>query len=56
MTIPLTLVITSAEVVEMSVITTDNSPPQDYTHTDDQTSLSHVTTGFKPLTIHLHCL
>ena len=30
---------TSAQVVEMSVTTTDNSPSQDYTHPDDQTTL-----------------
>ena len=31
--------------------TTDNSPSQDYTHPDDQTSLLHVTPGFKPFTV-----
>ena len=30
---------TSAQVVETSVTTTDNSPSQDYTHLDDQTTL-----------------
>ena len=30
---------TSAQDVEMSVTTTDNSPSQDYTHLDDQTTL-----------------
>ena len=35
----LTLKMTSAQVVEMSVTTTDNSPSQDYTHPDDQTTL-----------------
>ena len=30
---------TSAQVVETPVTTTDNSPPQDYTHPDDQTTL-----------------
>ena len=34
---------TSAQVVEMSVTTTDNSPSQDYTHPDHQTTLLHVT-------------
>ena len=29
---------TSAQVVETSVTTTDNSPSQDYTHPDDQTT------------------
>ena len=33
---------TSAQVVETSVTTTDNSPSQDYTRPDDQTTLSHV--------------
>ena len=33
---------TSAYVVETSVATTDNSPSQDYTHPDDQTTLLHV--------------
>ena len=30
---------TSAQVVETSVTTTDNSPSQDYTHPNDQTTL-----------------
>ena len=30
---------TSAQVVETSVTITDNSPSQDYTHPDDQTTL-----------------
>ena len=34
-----------------SVTTTDNSPSQDYTHPDDQTTLLHVTPGFKPFTV-----
>ena len=38
-TFHLTLMMTSAQVVEMSVTTTDNSPSQDYTHPDDQTTL-----------------
>ena len=42
---------TSAQVVETSVTTTDNSPSQDYTHPDDQTTLLHVTPGFKPSTV-----
>ena len=33
---------TSAQVVETSVTTTDNSPSQDYTHPDDQTTLLEV--------------
>ena len=42
---------TSAQVVETSVTTTDNSPSQDYTHPDDQTTLLHVTPAFKPFTV-----
>ena len=42
---------TSAQVVETSVTITDNSPSQDYTHPDDQTTLLHVTPGFKPFTV-----
>ena len=45
--------ITSAQVVVKSVTTTDNSPSQDYTRPDDQTTLLHVTPGFKPFTVHL---
>ena len=33
---------TSAHVVETAVTITDNSPSQDYTHPDDQTTLLHV--------------
>ena len=40
--IHLTLILTSAQVVETSVTITDNSPSQDYTHPDDQTSLLHL--------------
>ena len=47
----LTLMMTSAQVVETSVTTTDNSPSQDYTHPDDQTTLLHVIPGFKPFTV-----
>ena len=42
---------TSAQIVETSVTTTDNSPSQDYTHPDDQTTLSRATPGFKPFTV-----
>ena len=42
---------TSTQVIETSVTTTDNSPSQDYTHLDDQTTLLHVTLGFKPFTV-----
>ena len=41
----------SAQVFETSVITTDNSPSQDYTHPDDLTTPLHVTPGFKPFTV-----
>ncbi|PFX18654.1 TNF receptor-associated factor 2 [Stylophora pistillata] len=52
-----------ARVVDTSVTATDNSPSQDYTHPDDQTTPSHVTPGFKPFTAehlrldhdYLHC-
>ena len=50
-TFHLTLMITSAQVVETSVTSTDNSPSQDYTHPDDQTTLLHVTPGLKPSTV-----
>ena len=33
---------TSAQVVETSVTTTDNSPSEDYTHPDDKTTLLHI--------------
>ena len=48
----LTLMMTSAQVVETSVTTTDNSPSQDYSHPNDQTTLLHVTPGFKPFTVY----
>ena len=41
---------TSAQVVERSVTTTDKSPSQDYTHPDDHMILSHITPGLKPVT------
>ena len=50
-TFHLTLMMTSTQVVETSVTTTDNSPSQDYTHPDYQTTLLHVTPGFKPFTV-----
>ena len=52
----LTLVLTSAQVVETSVTITDNSPSRDYTHPDDQTTLLHVTPGFKPFTVLVYIL
>ena len=36
------LLMTSTQVVETSVTTTDNSPSQDYTNPDDQTTLLHI--------------
>ena len=39
-----TLMMTSAQVVETSVTTTYNSPSQDYTHPDDQTTPLQVVT------------
>ena len=39
-----TLMMTSAQVFETSVTTTYNSPSQDYTHPDDQTTPSQVVT------------
>ena len=41
-TFHLILMMTSAHVVETSVTTTDNSPSQDYTHPNDQTTLFHL--------------
>ena len=38
-TFHLTLMMTSAQVVEILVTITDNSPSQDYTHPDNQTTL-----------------
>ena len=36
------LLMTSTQVVETSVTTTDNSPSQDYTNPDDQTTILHI--------------
>ena len=47
---------TSTQVVQMSVTTTDNSHSKDYTHPDDHTTLSYVTPGFKPFTAILSTL
>ena len=53
--IHLTMMMTSAQIVETLATTTDNSPSQDYTQPDDQKTLSHVTPPpsprFKPLTV-----
>ena len=43
---------TVAQVFEMSVTTLDNSASQDYTHSDDKSTLSHVTPAFKPFTVY----
>ena len=43
---------TSDQVVEMSVNVTSNSPSQDYTHPDDHNLPNYdMTPGFKPFTI-----
>ena len=58
--IHLTMMMTSAQIVETLATTTDNSPSQDYTQPDDQKTLSHVTPPpsprFKPLTVKKHFL
>ena len=36
--------------------TTNNSPSQDYTHLDNQITLSHVTPGFKPFPVLIRCI
>ena len=47
----LTLKMTTAQVVEMSVIVNNNSPIQDYVHPDNQTQpTSEMTPGCKPFT------
>ena len=47
----MTLMMTSAQVVETSVNVTNNSPSRDYSHPDDQTTQTTETPGFKPFTI-----
>ena len=47
----LTLMMTSAQVVETSVNVTNNSPLRDYSHPDDQTTQTTETPGFKPFTV-----
>ena len=43
---------TTAQVVETSVIVNNNSPIQDYVHPDDQTQPTfEMTPGFKPFTV-----
>ena len=47
----LTLKMTTAQVVETSLIVNNNSPIQDYVHPDDQTQTTYeMTAGFKPFT------
>ena len=51
----LTLKMTTAQVVEMSV-TVNNSPIHDYVHADDHTQPTYeMTPGFKPFTILFQC-
>ena len=48
----LTLKMTTAQVVAMSVSVNNNSPIQDYVHPDDQTQPTfEMTPGFKPFTV-----
>ena len=48
---PLTLKMTTIQVVEMSVTVNNNSPIQGYVHPDDQTQPTfEMTRGFKPFT------
>ena len=45
---------TTAQVVEMSVTVNNNSPIQDYVHTNDQTQPTfEITSGFKPFTVYI---
>ena len=46
----MTLMMTSARVVETSVNVTNNSPSRDYSHPDDQTKQTTETPGFKSFT------
>ena len=47
----LTLKMTTAQVVETSLIVNNNSPIQDYVHPDDHTQTTYeMTAGFKPFT------
>ena len=51
-TVHLTLMMTSAQVVEPSVNVTTNSRSQDYTHPDDHIKPTYdITPGFKPFTV-----
>ena len=42
---------TSVQVVKTSVKVTNNSPSQDYSHLEDQTTQMTETPGFKPFTV-----
>ena len=54
-TVYLTLMMTSAQVVETSVNVISNSPSQDYTHPDDHNlPTSDMTPRFKPFTVYLY--
>ena len=49
--VSLTLKMTTAQVIEMSVTVNNNSPIQDYVHPDNQTQPTfEMTPGFKPFT------
>ena len=49
----LTLEMNTAQVIETSVTVNNNSPIQDYVHTDDQTQPTfEMTPGFKPFTLY----
>ena len=51
----LTLKMTTAQVVKMSVTVNNNSPIQDYVHPDDETQPTfEMTPGFKPFTLHVY--
>ena len=52
----MTLMMTSAQVVETSVNVTNNSPSRNYSHPDDQTTQTTETPGFKPFTVILENL
>ena len=47
----MTLKMTSAQVVETSVIVNNNSSFQNYTNPDDHTQQTTDTPGFKPFTV-----
>ena len=52
MVIPLTLKVTTAQVVETPVTVNRNSPIQDYVHADNHTQPTYEKTpGFKPFTV-----